>query len=445
MVLFQFFAGLLGLGFLVLIHEAGHFFAARSLGIQVETFSIGWGKAVWKHMGKDGVAYQIAAFPLGGFVLMKGEAQFREALNKGLKEFPYEKGSFFSAHPLKRVLVALAGPAINIVFAILVFSVIYGIGYEYTSHPAQILLAEGTTPAREAGLQDGDVILRLGNQQIQHFSDLQQKIATNPRIPLETVYLRGGTEFTTTLTPRLDNDRGIGLIGVYPAIRPLIAQAGPSLIEQGILPGDLITSIQGQEIDYTIDLFQVIEQTNQAIVLGIRRGNENLQITVTPDFDDQLRPVLPLGFQGQVYRTPGYNFFGSIGRGFQEVGQTLQLTLRSLGMLFSGLNPTRAVSGPVRISVMVGEAATLGFTQGIGTGFRLIFHFLSIISIALAFGNMLPIPVLDGGQTLMYSYEFISKKRLTPKAITVFQTFGAVIVVGLLFFALFSDLLFIFT
>ena len=444
MAILQFMLGLFGLGILVFIHEAGHFVAAKSLGITVEKFSLGWGKPIVSRKGKDGITYQLGAFPLGGFVMMKGETQFREAMAQGLKEFPFEPGSFFSAAPWKRIVIALAGPAVNLLFAIMLFGFIYGIGYEFTSFPSKILLAPGNTPALQAGLQDGDRITSLGGNSVQHFTDLQRIVSTNPERRLSVTFERNGSSFETFITPDLSPERGSGIIGVFPAVVPILGSIPPGFIDQGLALGDQIIAVNGTPISFTRDLFQIVDQSQGAITLDILRNNQELNMVIIPDFSQDMTPLLPLGFQGSIYRTPELSLVQSIQRGLDEVGETLALTIRSLSLIVQGRNTNSAVSGPLRISVMVGQAASVGFSQGISQGLRIISQFLAIISVALAFGNLLPIPVLDGGQALMYTYELVSRKPLTPKTITRFQTVGAALVLLLLVWALFSDVLFIF-
>jgi len=430
MMLLQFFLGLFGLGILVFIHEAGHFLAAKSLGVTVETFSLGWGKPLASRIGKDGVKYQLGVFPLGGFVMMKGETQFREALAQGLKEFPFEKGSFFSAAPWKRILI--------------LFGFIYGIGYEFTSFPAKILLAPGDTPALQAGLQDGDLLTGIDGNEILHFSDLQRVISGNPERRLLVQVTRSGSSFETFLTPALSPERGTGIIGVFPAVIPILASIPQQYLDQGLHIGDQIISVNGTPISFTRDFFFLVEGSRGAIELEVVRNNQARIVEIIPEFSQDMVPQLPFAFQGTIFRTPQLTVIQSIQKGLIEVQETLALTIRSLTLIFQGRNTSSAVSGPLRISVMVGQAASVGFSQGIAQGFRIVSQFLAIISIALAFGNLLPIPVLDGGQALMYFYELVSRKPLTPKAITRFQTLGAALVILLLIWALFSDVLFIF-
>ena len=444
MLILQFIGGLLGLGILVIIHEYGHLLAARLAGIEVEAFSIGWGKSLVTKIGKSGIQYRIGILPIGGYVRMKGETQFREALANNLQAFPYEKGGFFSAHPLKRVAVAAAGPLINLLFAVVVLSTIAAIGYEYRSFAPVILLADGDTAARRAGLADGDEIVRIGEIEIRSFQDLQRTVSASPGMTLPLRYLRNGQEFETEIQPVVDR-RGVGLLGVYAAVEPILEKVGESLYEQGLRNGDRVLAVNGTPTPYSSDLAAAVGGAVGTLEFEVDRQGERKTVEVLPEFDSDLQPKLDAQIATQVFHTPRYSLFEAIGQGFADVGNFLSLTFRSLGMLFSGagVDARDAVSGPVRISVLVGEAAVSGFSESLGTGFRQLFQFLAFISIALAFGNLLPIPVLDGGQILMYSFEAISRKKLTPRIVRIFNTAGMVLVFALLVFALFNDILFI--
>jgi regulator of sigma E protease len=143
-----------------------------------------------------------------------------------------------------------------------------------------------------------------------------------------------------------------------------------------------------------------------------------------------------------THRTPSYGLFGGLAEGMRQAFETLQLTLRGIGLLFRGVDLNQALMGPVRITYMVGEVATLGFEGGIGRAFLSFFNFLSLISITLFFMNLLPIPVLDGGQILLSAIELMTRKPLHPQFVYHYQMVGNVIILALMFFALFNDILF---
>jgi regulator of sigma E protease len=130
-------------------------------------------------------------------------------------------------------------------------------------------------------------------------------------------------------------------------------------------------------------------------------------------------------------------------KGSAEAWNTLVLSLRSLRLLFKGIDLTQAVSGPVRITYMMGDVAAEGFGQGLGSGFRSMGNFIALISVALCVMNLLPLPVLDGGMIVMSVVELIRRRPLNPRAAAVFQTLGVVLIAGLMIFAVFGDILYL--
>ncbi len=176
--------GLLGLSFVVVIHEFGHFLAARAVGVDVEVFSIGMGPrlAGFKRRGTD---WRISAFPLGGFCRMKGEEAFKEALDKKLAHIPADKGTFYGAAPWRRMIILIAGPLANIILAGLLFIAVSLVGVTYQTAPNRIILASdfsaysGATaenPADIAGLKSGDVVVSIDGAPVLDYSDLQEAI-----------------------------------------------------------------------------------------------------------------------------------------------------------------------------------------------------------------------------------------------------------------------------
>jgi regulator of sigma E protease len=176
--------GLLGLGVVVFVHELGHFLAARLVGIGVEAFSIGWGNPILKKK-IGGVEYRLGMFPIGGYCKMRGENEFQEAYENKLKAINPVKGTFYGTHPLGRIVVSFAGPLFNLIFAVLVFSLIWGIGFEVTTLENRIVLVsdinEGEQyPADTGGLLTGDRILEINGKPIANYHDIQENIAINP-------------------------------------------------------------------------------------------------------------------------------------------------------------------------------------------------------------------------------------------------------------------------
>ena len=463
--------GLVGLGIVVFVHEAGHLIAAKLTGIEVEAFSIGWGRRLVGFTYR-GTEYRISLFPIGGFCRMKGEDALQRAWQEGNTDVAREKGSFFGANPWQRVLVAFAGPAVNVVFAILVLTILWWIGFDTQTFDNRVILAsqysnpnaeaeapEGSNPADRAGLQTGDEIVSIDGTNIESFRGIQQQIARSPREELTMLVNRDGREAQLQITPRLNTETGAGQIGVYPWITPTIAEVQPSspAARAGLEPGDRILTLDGTEIPHTMALYQALERSvaqgngggpegsdhSEPVSLTVRRSGVTREISVEPRIAENGSPRIGVSFQTVTVSTPDLNLFQAVGRGAAETWETFALTLKSIGLLFQGVDVTQAVAGPLRITYFVGEVATQGFAGGIATGLRALFNFLSLLSVAVFFMNLLPIPILDGGQIVLYGIEGIFRTRLNPKVVYRYQAVGIFLIFSLIVFALFNDVLFL--
>lgn len=445
--------GLVGLGIVIMVHEAGHFIAAKRVGIQVEAFSIGWGKPLFrKKLGET--EYRFSMIPMGGYCKMKGENALKLAWEEKMDALPKEEGDFFAASPLRRILVALSGPFANLLFAALVLSLLWGIGFSYQTYgnkvvsvsDYQLSQARSAYPAEKAGIQTGDRIISVGGKEVRHYRDIQEAVAPAGGKSLELVLERDNRTIQTTITPLLDKQSGIGKIGVYAWIDPIIGKVEENspAARAGLLPGDTILQAEGKELSHSIDFSQILSQEPEKIELRYLRGGAEKSTTLIPHYTEEGTVELGFSFKTVTVKTPDYNIFQALGRGMKETVQTLGLTLRGIGLLFSGINVMEAVSGPIRISYYMGEITTSGFRVGIGAGITSLLQFLSFISVAVFVMNLLPIPLLDGGLVLLYAVEGIIQKPLKPVVIYRYQTVGMMLVLGIIVFALFNDVLFLF-
>ena len=212
--------GIIGFGIIIFVHEFGHFAAAKLSGIDVEVFSLGWGK---KLVGFDyrGTTYQISWFPVGGYCKMKGEESLREVMASKSDEIAHESGSFFAVTPVRRILVAIAGPFANLLFAIGVLTIIFWFGYRIHSDKNKIVLmsdyvtnsAAELPPATRAGLQTGDVVTGINGNPVEKFQDILEAVAVSPQEQLLFVVMRTGVTLQIPIVPDLDRDSGAGKIG----------------------------------------------------------------------------------------------------------------------------------------------------------------------------------------------------------------------------------------
>ncbi len=440
--------GLIGLSIVVIVHEFGHFVIARSLGVDVEAFSIGWGPALFKHRGRK-TEWRIGVLPIGGYCKLKGEDGFRTALEQKLDFIPADKGSFYSAHPMKRIAIAIAGPAFNTLFAALVFVIVVAIGITIQTAPNRIVLSsetgamvkgDGPNPADIAGLKTGDFIKAIDGKTIRDYSDLQEVIAGNPEKALSVEVVRDGVVQNLVLTPRLDPNSGAGVIGVYAWVDPVIASIkdkSPAAIAD-IRPGDTITEANGKTIRNTVDLMNVFKDANSPVELVVTRDGKTVSATIVAKSLEETG----IGFVGVTRTDKARSLPEALSRGVKETISTFSLTVKSIGLLFRGVNVFKAVSGPARITYLIGAAASEQIKADGLAGLVPVFSFLAFLSVSLAMMNLLPLPVLDGGLILVFIVELFRRKPLTAKSLYRYQFIGAAFVLVLFVVATMSDIFF---
>jgi len=453
MILVKILLGLFGLGIVVFVHELGHLIGARLAGIDVEAFSIGWGRPILKKKIK-GVEYRLGMFPVGGYCKMRGDGEFQEVWENNEKGEQPEKGTFYGTSPLGRIIACFGGPFFNMVFAALVLSFIWGVGFEIQTLDNRIVLAselnnENKYPADEAGFKTGDRIIEVNGKKTSYYHEVQENIAINPEKLLPVTVDREGEKTTLFVRPNLDKSTGMGRIGVYFWTDTVIDDIvpGSDAAIAGLLPGDRITAVNGTPVINTID-FQKALETNSvgsagagiAAVNYARNGvMGQTEIVLSESGGNALGIVWPR----VTYKTPPLSPPAAVAKGVSESWKTLVISLRSLSLLFRGIKLTEAVSGPVRITYMVGDIATEGFGQSFVTGLRSLADFLALISIALCVMNLLPLPILDGGMIVLALVEWIRRKPIHPKAIRVFQSVGVALISGLMILAVFGDILYL--
>ncbi|MDR3122476.1 MAG: site-2 protease family protein [Treponema sp.] len=441
--------GLAGLGVVVFVHELGHFIAARLVGIEVEAFSIGWGKPILKKK-LGGTEYRLGVFPIGGYCKMKGDNEFREAYENRSNAVPQTKGAFYGVSPLRRILVAAAGPGFNLIFAVLALSILWGIGFEAQTLDNRIVLASDidpgeTYPADQGGLKTGDRIIDIDGAPVANYHDIQELIATNPEKNLSLRALRDGQIVELTVRPNLDKSSGAGKIGVYFWSEPVISAVaeGSPAAGAGLQAGDRITRINGENFSYTVALLRILRSRPEILAVEYERDGNPRQTELVLSYTDAGAADIGISYESIRFRTPALSPLGALAKGAREAGKTFALSVKSFGLLFRGIDLTQAVSGPVRITYMVGDAAAEGFSQSFGAGISSMVNFLALISIALCIMNLLPLPILDGGLIVLCALEIIKRKPLHPRFVSAFQTVGVVLIFGLMLFAVFGDILFL--
>lgn len=434
------------LGLLIVIHELGHYFVARWVGIKVLRFSIGFGRPiVSRRFGRDGTEWVLAVFPLGGYVRMLDEHEDAVA--------PEELHRAFNRQSVwRRILVVAAGPIANFLLAIFLYWLLFISGIDelrpYLGTPP------AATAAAKAGVEAGELVRAVSGTSVTTFQDLHWRligrILDGQPTTLEVINDKGEIAFRhldTESIPVADLDtefeRLIGIVPFRPKIKPMIGEvvSGDIAEAAGLRSGDLILAIDGQAITSWVDIVQKINGSpGQSILLLIERQNTRQSIAVVPGrYRDGEREIGRIGIvqpddpdmRERMFIHVRLSPATAIGRALTQTWDTSTFTLRMIGRLLTGKLSWRNISGPLTIADYAGRSARLGMDS--------FLQFLALISISLGVFNLLPIPLLDGGHLLYYLAEVIKGSPPSERAMEIGQRIGLAFLVVLMAFAFFND------
>lgn len=444
-------AFIVAISILVAVHEFGHFWVARKLGIRVLRFSIGFGRALWKRVGKDQVEYVVAAIPLGGYVKLLDE---REG-NVDPVDAPFA----FNRQPIwKRIAVLLAGPAFNLIFAVLLYWILFMGGV-----PGIKAVVGNVTPdsiAAHAGLRTDDQIVAVAGTNVSTVEAATLRILDD-LVDDGTINMRvrgtDGSERTVTLdTGNRSREltqpgallRGLGFDYWQPRAAPVVGKviAGGSAERAGLKPGDEIVSVNGTAVREFADLVRLIEpNANQTVQLQIKRQGEllNVPVTVSESVEDGRKVGrIGVGSSGKILagtRQPSemvtvqkYGALAAIGAAIGETYEKSAFTLHIMGRLITGDVSLKAISGAIGIAETTGEAVRLGWRPSLIT--------LALISISLGILNLLPIPILDGGQVVYQLAELVKGKPVSERALLLGQQIGIAMLILMMTLAFYNDI-----
>jgi regulator of sigma E protease len=451
MIIINIILGLIGLGIVILVHEFGHFISAKIFGITVEVFSIGWGKKL-ATIKRGDTEYCISMLPIGGYCKLKGEEILKKAVEEDRDRAEKEEGSLFSVPPWKRIVTYLSGPLANLLFSIVVLSVVWFAGFDVQTFENRIVLQSETIladrddyPADIAGMQTGDRIIEINGSEIEYFKDIEIFIAPSPGTQLDVTVLRNGAQVALQVTPVLDSENDTGIIGVAAWIDPIIAAVKPDSASEaaGLTAGDRIKTINEIQINNSMDLYSVLLDHPETLEIAYARKGISHTASVPVYYDESNTPDIEFSFEIVSFTSRAKNPFVAIAKGTNETIETLVLSLKSIGMLFKGVNVGNAVSGPIRITYFIGEVAARGFGQGFRDGLIIAFRFLSLLCVAIFFMNLLPIPALDGGMILISIVEIILRRPVRPKIFYRYQFIGFMFILAILVLATFNDVFYL--
>jgi regulator of sigma E protease len=432
MVIFQNLWWLLVLiGVMILIHELGHYWAARFFNVRVETFSFGFGPRLFGFRRGE-TDFRFSAILFGGYVKMSGEQPGEEAAD--------DPHSLAAKPRWQRLIIVFAGPAMNIILAVVLLTGLFMVQYPKIPNadpPVTIGHIAADSPASRAGVREGDRIVRLDDQPYPNWEDIFMKEVAGIQRPIHLVLERNGQNVLASVTPIMDEKTGAGYVGWSAQAEIRIAgtfKDNPAE-KAGLRRGDILLSVNGQIIRSTQKLQAVLQAANGGPVeiMYSRKGDRN-KVTVEPvmtNLEGQSRWWIGVSLEPRVIMTK-LSFPEAVRASVERNIRGATLIYQFLrGIIERRMSP-RSLEGPIRIAQLSGEAAREGAAAFI--------DLMALVSLNLAVFNLLPIPILDGGVILMLLIEMLMRRDLSLQVKEAVLKVGFVFLMAVVAFVIYNDI-----
>jgi regulator of sigma E protease len=417
------------LSIVVAIHEFGHYIVGRWCGIHAEAFSLGFGPILVSRADKHGTKWQIAAIPLGGFVRFLGDADAASRPDGKEIDEALRHKTLNGAKLYKRALTVFAGPAANFILSAVIFA---GLAYSLGSLSDEPVVGElAPLPQTQSDLREGDRILAINGTGVETFGDI--------------VKVSDGLDSSTPILYSIE--RGGNILEVQgpflmPALVGGVMPVSPAS-KAGLKAGDLFLSADGEKIHSFRQLVTVITgNKNESVNLKIWRNGQEIALTITPEVrdvplsDGSFEKRLIIGVAGGFAYLAPMNSLSIVDASIVGVKRTYSVitdSINSIYQIFTGAVGAENLQGPLGIAQMSGDTASSGLLP--------LISLVAFISTAIGFLNLLPIPVLDGGHLVIYAFEAIFRRPPSAKAIQVTMTMGMTMLLSLMIFATFNDIM----
>jgi regulator of sigma E protease len=417
------------LGVLIVLHEAGHFAAARLLGAPVEVFSVGFGKRLWGFR-RGGTDYRLSAIPFGGYVRIVG---------LGPDESDVVGGGQASTELLprwQRALILLAGPLTNVAAAVVLLGAAFMAGVEtpvYLEQPPRIGWIDPDSPADTVDLAPNDVVRSVDGRPMPTWRELEMALLTAGGRELGLEVERDGALHTVRLTPQAVTRYQFGYSGIAAPLDPVVVQLlpGEPAARAGLAVGDRIAAVNGEPVAQFYDLIRLISpHPNQPITLEVVRGGERRQLEVVPaDVGGEGRIGIALVYPSELRKLSAP---AALAAGATESVRMTRETFRVIGRLLTRKASMRQISGPIDIARISGEAAR--------SGFHILIRLMGLISLQLGIFNLLPIPILDGGHLTILAFESTIRRDLPLRTKERILEVGFYLLILLFVVVMFNDI-----
>tara|TARA_Y100001970_G_scaffold205377_1_gene250092 strand:- start:4178 stop:5542 length:1365 start_codon:yes stop_codon:yes gene_type:complete len=431
------------------VHELGHFSVARYFDIHVLKFKIGFGKELYSFQDKKGCKYSLGILPLGGYVQMLGENVVPEDQASSRL---INKKSYLDATLDERAAVTVAGPVANFILAIVIYFFISLIG---TTHlgPYAGQVTKGSL-AERANIEFRDKLVSIDGNRLDTFTDIN--IILSNRIgdtgSINVGFIKNGLDFTsysnvdiTNWLSSSDQSNPARSFGIEPLVPPVIGgllENGPAS-KAGLLPGDIIQSVNNKQINSWVDLSEFLSNTpDQLISISVLRGKDVFLFSLNTDSVNENginKGRIGIFASNDLAQWPKEivihkkeNLFNAVLFGVEETYKFTSLILTSIGKMITGSVSAENIGGPIQISVLAGSAAKAGLIS--------FLSMIAILSINLGLINLFPIPVLDGGQLLMIAIEKVKGSPISDNFLEHSIRIGILLVASLMIFAFVNDI-----
>ena len=417
------------LGVLVFVHELGHFLVARHHGVRCPVFAIGFGPKLFQTKRGDTV-YCICAIPLGGYVKMAGGETGDECEGKD--------DEFLSKTKWQRFQILFAGPAMNLIFAVVVMTIVLLQGAEvpaYLDEPPVVGSVAEASAAAAAGIRPGDRILSVAGRTVDTWEALDYAVSPRADREIEVVLRADAGVRTVTVTPAGQGKYNIGDLGIAPAVSPQVASVGgldsSAAAEAGILVGDVIEAVEGVDVSMQMLVEKINASADVPLTLRLRRHGAQLDVVVTPRLVGGVG-LIGVGLSPFEMHTiepgPFQAFVMSLQQNYESAGMIFQ----AVGGLFTRDTPVSQLMGPIGIAQLSGDMAQVSWVA--------LFSLMSMISINLGVINLLPIPILDGGHITILAMESIARRDFSVQLKERMLYAGFVVLLTLMVTVIYNDL-----
>jgi regulator of sigma E protease len=406
------FGAILVLGVMILVHEFGHFAAAKLLGVRVEVFSIGFGKRLLGFRRGD-TDYRISALPLGGYVKMTGVNAIEMPEERPDGSAVDDEGGFLRHPRWQRLIIAVAGPAANAALAVVLLTVVFAVHHEipYGLYQSAVVgWCVPGSPAEQAGVKEGDQILQIGNTQKPTWQDVHNKILISPNQPLALLVKRGNVVLPITLVPKAEGKQQTGEAGWLPRQPFLVTALEKDMpgARAGLQVGDEIVNVDGNPIHATGAMQSYLQTTkDKPVHLQLLRHNERLALTVKPQLTptEGLAQSYRIGFVSEPMQVEKLPIAEAFGRSLEECKKLSGLVIELISRMAERKVSVKQMSGPIEIVRVSGEMVHHRSVND-------LMEFMAMMSLQLGLFNLLPIPILDGGLIAMLLVESVMRRDI---------------------------------